>query len=483
MDELFDRVTSGRIFKQIAVYARGRKDSIDCTNFENRSLSVFEDAKDCYLPRVDSTDANLPIDAAEPAIDANDLGLLPTDNSWIEHEKGNDESTARGITHIPAVDYVHRAGNLPLVAKYAEIFTFVGKDNEVETGVSLTEAMVWQLNAVLQSEQTTSGYISQINSLKSKLAKIEEDIADINSQLEDLPEGFEASSALVEAVLQDQLELEGLSQLREEVILEIQSFERAIESVNEDTRFAKNQLFSGWKETLAEGGLLEPFVEEPGSQIPTLQKVIPADVNAPPKPAPTPSEVEIYQLQDAREAAADDITKKTIQMQDAQEKFDSLQDLYHEEYNAYRDRMGDESNNTSKSEFDGMMFLESRKITADLINAEGKLEQACNHARKLGLTLDAYDQESCFVDFPEDGYRESLENDWITYIDRGRIEEWMDHDDETPGQADCDEWESKTVDISDSVSAIADTGKSRKRIDRWRAMCEMLSTEVEMNIE
>jgi len=273
MDELIDRVTSGRIFKQIAVYARGRKDSNCYANVYNRSLSVFEDAEDCYIQHIDSIDSKRPIDPAEPVIEANDLGGTPqTDNPWVENEAVNEESPTRAIIHVPAVEYIHKAGNLPLVAKYPELFTFVDKDNEVGTGVSLTEAMVWQLNAVLQGEQKKSGYVSQITSLEVKRVRIEEGIADINSQLEGLPEGFEASSALVEAVLQDQQELEGLSQLRDEVILEIQTLEKAIGEVDGATWFAKNQLFSDWRETLAEGGLLQPFEDEPGPQLIALQK-------------------------------------------------------------------------------------------------------------------------------------------------------------------------------------------------------------------
>ena len=44
----------------------------------------------------------------------------------------------------------------------------------------------------------------------------------------------------------------------------------------------------------------------------------------------------------------------------------------------------------------------------------------------------------------------------------------------------CDDWDSRTIDIWDSVSAIA-TCKERKRIDHWRSVCGQLETEVNLD--
>jgi hypothetical protein len=71
-----------------------------------------------------------------------------------------------------------------------------------------------------------------------------------------------------------------------------------------------------------------------------------------------------------------------------------------------------------------------------------------------------------------------LENEWVAHVDRGRIERWMASEDEKPEDFECDEWDSKTVDISNSVSAVADSPKSRRRIDHWRSICERLDVEM-----
>lgn len=404
----------------------------------------------------------------------------PIDNNAAEHNNSNSD-----ISHFQAVKYSSATGNLPLTARYAEVFMFVGKDNEVGTGVSSTEAMVWQLNVVLQGEQRITGHITQINSLESKRARVEADMSDINSKLEDVPEDFESSPALLEAVLKDQQELEGLAQLSEVLALEIQRLETAIEKVHEDTRYTKAQLFSDWKETLAEGGLLEPFVEEVETQIPALQRTNPLGMEAQARPTPTPSELENFAIVDVREAALNEITQNAIQVQDAQERFEDLPNHYNKEYDGYTACVETGTITASKSEFDAVMLLDSQGAATKLIQAKEEFEQARNHARELGLTLDSYDQESCFIDYPDDGYRESLENQWIAHVDRGRIVRWMESEDEMPTEAECDEWDSKTVDISDSVSAIADTCKSRKRIDHWRSMCESLDAEkiIEAGVE
>ncbi len=130
-----------------------------------------------------------------------------------------------------------------------------------------------------------------------------------------------------------------------------------------------------------------------------------------------------------------------------------------------------------KSEFDRAMLLDSREATKLLIQAEDEFEQAREYARELGLTLSSYDQESCFVDYPDDGYRESLEKQGIAHVDRDRIESWIALEDETHAGIECDEWETKTVEIWDSISAIADTPKSRKRIAHWRSICDCAMTD------
>ena len=40
-----------------------------------------------------------------------------------------------------------------------------------------------------------------------------------------------------------------------------------------------------------------------------------------------------------------------------------------------------------------------------------------------------------------------------------------------------DNWDAKTVGLSDSVSLVAE-GKERRRMDQWQTMCELLGLEI-----
>ena len=483
MDKLLDRVTSGRIFKQVTNFAYGRTGLNDQEPCDSRDASIFEDAEDCSLSGVPSTEdhqlTGSEVSENNNIADGEQSPQIHNVNS-MEEDAADGRNGRLGTRHIPVVNYQATSCPPPVNARYAEVFTFVDKDSEVGTGLSLTKVMVWQFNAVYHGEQRITEYMSRINSTAERLRQVVGEATDINDQLQELPEDFQDDIELVQAVLRLQQELMDLTQLKENLDSDVQYMENAVDNIQKDIQQAKNQLFVDMKDSLDAGCLLEPFVEELQVQDPIVLDEAILDA---PQQSPTPSEVGLYTLEVARQTAVEEVTEKIIQVQDSQRRFDDLPNIYNKEYDAYIADIELGLVNASKSEFDAVMLLDSRDATAKLIQAEEQLEQARIHAMELGLTLDAFDQESCFQDCADDGYRESLENLWIAHVDRRRIERWMNQEDDTPESADFDEWDSKTVDISDSVSAIADTFKSRKRIDRWRAMCEAVDVEVEMNVD
>jgi hypothetical protein len=76
-----------------------------------------------------------------------------------------------------------------------------------------------------------------------------------------------------------------------------------------------------------------------------------------------------------------------------------------------------------------------------------------------------------------------MEADIVAHVDRGRIEKWMDEENDKQDQSpDCDNWDSESVDFGDSISVVAE-GKGRKRIDRWRSMCELMKLEIQVETE
>jgi len=63
----------------------------------------------------------------------------------------------------------------------------------------------------------------------------------------------------------------------------------------------------------------------------------------------------------------------------------------------------------------------------------------------------------------------------VNHVDREWIRRWMTDEADTPAGS-CDDWDAKAIDMCDSISVVVE-GKQRKRLDRWRAACELLNKE------
>jgi phosphoribosylaminoimidazole-succinocarboxamide synthase len=123
-------------------------------------------------------------------------------------------------------------------------------------------------------------------------------------------------------------------------------------------------------------------------------------------------------------------------------------------------------------EFDLELLVEQRAAAADLTDAEKGLEAVMEYARELGVVFADSKIESGFQDHIDDGYRLSMEADMVQHVDRSRIEKWMAEKEDRPNHStDCDDWDSRTVELYDSISVVAE-GKEKARIEKWRKLCE-----------
>lgn len=464
---------------QIAEYAWTRQATVDSNPSPYyRNSIVLENAPERLLLLNHSIDESRQISPAKSYPDRswNLEEIHEEDNSSHHDQEGADRLSPSGdFPYFQNVSFDKSNGKPPLTARYPEIFIFPGKEDGMGAAVSLTKAMVWQFNSLFQGQEKIEKRISQIETWLQKRENLESYIAETTERLQGLPDNWQDDLNTVEAALKDHEEVEEMTQLRDEVIYEIQKLEQEIEKIREDIQWSQNRLFSSWKETLAEGGLLEPLVEEVEVQQSVWNNEGDAEMEVPPRPQPTPSEAERWAIEDAREAASNDVREKTIQLQDAQERFDNLKEHYRTQRDAYLACVEAGTTTASKAEFDAGMVLNERDATAKLIEAEAELEQARKHARELGLMLDCYDQESDFFDDVDDGYAESEEAAMIAEVDKSKILNWIDHSEEkSENPADCDQWDAMTVDISDSISAVGE-GKDRFRIDRWRSACNSVS--------
>ena len=245
--------------------------------------------------------------------------------------------------------------------------------------------------------------------------------------------------------------------------------------------FSRNDWQEMFERVLLQAGLLEAIKEEDsmrrGSETSIAQSVEQSSEAG--SDASNGTVISLDQLN--RMATYEKVQATEEWLHAVQDKFDTRRQTYDNEWHEYRQAVEDGTCSLSQSEFDRIDLFNVRHQTSLLINAEAAHEQAKAQARALGILGNDLDQESDFIDQEDDGgYLESLDAELLAGVDRDYIEGWCTeidgHEDQETLQRQFtdawDEWDAKTVDISDSISLV-DRGRNRKRIDRWRESCEL----------
>ena len=168
--------------------------------------------------------------------------------------------------------------------------------------------------------------------------------------------------------------------------------------------------------------------------------------------------------------AAEDIEEKTKRLRNIEGVFEAKEVEYYQQ-SFYEDKI-----ECSRTVFDVLALDTLRNITGELVEAEADLESALAHGKALGIIVNDYDQESGFVDDVNDGYAASEVAAFTADLDRTFINAWNEdvsnsEDLKSQGSEEPDEWEAESVGISDSISCV-DYSRNRRRIDRWRKICE-----------
>ncbi|KAI9877658.1 MAG: hypothetical protein M1830_003177 [Pleopsidium flavum] len=175
-------------------------------------------------------------------------------------------------------------------------------------------------------------------------------------------------------------------------------------------------------------------------------------------------------------ATLEEVGKTRRNLQSLQDNFDGREEEYDRDLQEYQQAVEDGSCDLPQSEFDRIYITNVRNLTACLKVAETEYKDAMARARALGMIDNEFEQESDFVDQVDDGYRESHEAEMAAGVDRFFIHSWMDATEETedplddPEVDDSVDWDVKSVEISDSISMVAE-GPGRVKIDRWRETC------------
>ena len=174
---------------------------------------------------------------------------------------------------------------------------------------------------------------------------------------------------------------------------------------------------------------------------------------------------------------------------EADDAFEGREQAYHQAKGEWEWLTANEQDpGETRSELDRRILLYNANLTRDLAAAEDELERTKVEAREAGVALQDRDQESNFADDVQDGYRTSLEEALMAVPSKPRVFAWMDGlidgenvaDDDVlaANEIELEDWDAKTVGISESGSCVAE-GKEAKRIAKWAAICEAVRNDLE----
>ena len=154
----------------------------------------------------------------------------------------------------------------------------------------------------------------------------------------------------------------------------------------------------------------------------------------------------------------------------AQALFDSRNDLYDHNLAEYQLRTANGECPFSRSEFDRKAVVWGQQVTGALIYAEAVFDQAQEAARVMKATSSTIDEVSCDpsdMSAPDEFWGDDASEK------RRAIDAWASNvtaSSEYSGDVEVDDWDTGTVEIWDSVSAV-DYGTYSKQIVHWQGIC------------
>lgn len=172
----------------------------------------------------------------------------------------------------------------------------------------------------------------------------------------------------------------------------------------------------------------------------------------------------------ARQEALQRLDESWCEYARAQAQFDNRNDLYDQNLAEHQRRAASGKYLHSRSEFDRKAVVRGQQVTRALIHAEAVFDQAQEEARALKATGSTIDEASCHTsdmsvpdEFPADEPSEK----------RKAIDAWAANvitSSECSGDVEIDDWDSGTVEVWDSASAV-DYGTYGKQIVVWQGIC------------
>lgn len=266
--------------------------------------------------------------------------------------------------------------------------------------------------------------------------------------MHEVPDDITSEYDPVEDIRQELQETEELTQQLSNLQLQKGWLQLKIEQQEGELEMSKSQLFRDWREVLERYNLLEHTPEESDNGS-IISNTITHGQMTPPSQTypqtPTSSELEHAAL-DARDKAMDNMREKEIRLREARQKLANWPAYYDDECARYRKCVAEGTMESARTFFDGVLLQEQLEATGILIQAEREFEESKRRVRSMGIIQHDVDQESGFADHSDDGYRESMEAEIISHVNRSSIEKWLSEEDDMSGlSTECDDWDFKIV--------------------------------------
>ena len=200
-------------------------------------------------------------------------------------------------------------------------------------------------------------------------------------------------------------------------------------------------------------------------------------------PVEKPAEPSLSEEEKAIRDAQRDFAQTEQALYQAQAGFDKKEWHYETELAEYEALVAAEETDWSRSQFDRRAILINQDLTRDLINAEYAYDDARDHGERIGAFDDGWGQESYYGDsqrtelslgagqVPEGGFPSTLsaatQNSIQTWVGKVIVPE----DNDMVEPIEVDEWDSRPVGLSDSISCVDYSPLGRRMIE-WENWCD-----------
>ena len=331
----------------------------------------------------------------------------------------------------------------------------------------LTRDVVTSINKLLSGASKVNRLEEKIDALDTEITFAEISLKQYPSLIEALPEmpGKGDEEAKIRTKIEETKEQSQKASSSKE------AFEGTLYREKLNLAYLRDEMQELFQRVLSESGLLEVGQER--------LEMAEIDTRSVDNAEPRCSKFSTESLETL--ISADELNRRVThdELETSRELFHSLKDqfenreaFYDSEFREYQEAVEEGSCVLPQSEFDRIFVRNMSRLTRALINAETAYESAKARARALRVIGNGFEQESDFADHEDDGYRESYEADMAAGADRCFIDRWMEVTEKSEDQEDdplideTDHWDARTVEISDSISLVAE-GRDRVRIDRW----------------